>query len=291
MTTGDPPATRRAGALRSLVVAAATAALVACAPTPASPPEHVTVSVQQDRLDIARGRMTIDVHNDGAAPLRVTAIAYADPRWGAVVDWSGLLEVPAGRARSLGVELLPPVCGGAPSTAGGRAHLVFETDRGTASADYAVDDPFGFVPRAVQQGCFASRLAQTAEITLADVVAATRGGGSVAALTVRIANHGSRAVRLDTVKSTTLLQPAEGGWLWNPALTVDAGQTSAVELDAVPARCDMHAIAEDKVGTRFDATVSVLSDPVDSGTVTLVATGEQRARLYDVVASTCGFSG
>jgi len=203
----------------------------------------------------------------GAAPLRLTAIAYADPRWGSVVDWSGLLEVPAGRARSLGVELLPPVCGGAPSTAGGRAHLVFETDGGAASADYAVDDPFGFVPRAVQQGCFASRLAQTAEITLADVVAATRGGGSVAALTVCIANHG------------------------NPALTVDAGQTSTVELDAVPARCDMHAIAEDKVGTRFDATVSVLSDPVDSGTVTLVATDEQRARLYDAVASTCGFSG
>ncbi len=52
----------------------------------------------------------------------------------------------------------------------------------------------------------------------------------------------------------------------------------------------MHAIAEDKVGTRFDAAVSVLSDPIDSGTLTLAASDEQRSRLYDFVASACGFA-
>ncbi len=97
-------------------------------------------------------------------------------------------------------------------------------------------------------------------------------------------------MRLDTVKSTTLLQPAAGGWLWQPAQVVAAGESLTLRIDAVPARCDMHAIAEDKVGTRFDAAVSVLSDPIDRGSLTLVASDPQRARLYDFVATACGFA-
>ena len=38
------------------------------------------------------------------------------------------------------------------------------------------------------------------------------------------------------------------------------------------------AIAEDKVGTRFDAAVSLLSDPIDSGTLTLVARSRSSPR-------------
>lgn len=144
--------------------------------------------------------------------------------------------------------------------------------------------------RAVQQGCFASRFAATAAVDLVEVATVNRDGAAVAELTVRIANHGATPVRLDTVKSTTLLQPAAGGWLWEPAQVVPAGESVTVRLDAAPARCDLHAIAEDKVGTRFDAAVSVLSDPIDRGSLTLVASDQQRARLYGFVATTCGFA-
>jgi len=295
-STGRPRARHRP--IRRVVVVALTlavgAALSGCTPPTAPPPppapDGITVSVQQDRLDIARGKMTVDVHNDGAASVTVTTLSYSDPRWTSALDWSGTLNVPAGRARSIGVDLLSPACVTSPTDAAGAAHVVFQTDRGAASADYTVDDPFGFVARAVQQGCFASRLAERADVELADATAVTGDGVTVADLEVRISNRGDAPVRIDTVKSTTLLQPADGGWLWTPAQTVAAGQTSTLHLEAVPARCDMHAIAEDKVGTRFDTGISVLTDPADTGTVTLVATDEQRSRLYDFVATSCGFA-
>jgi len=266
-------------------------ALAGCASAPPPPaPADISVSVQQDRLDIARGKMTVAVHNGGADPVTLTTLAYADPRWASVLEWTGALPIPAGRARSVTADLMSPVCATNPTDAAGTAHLVFQTDHGVASEDYAVDDPFGFVVRTVQQGCFASRFAATATVDLVDVAVVTRAGAAVAELTVRIVNRGAAPVRLDTVKSTTLLQPAAGGWLWEPAQVVAAGESVTVRLDAAPARCDLHAIAEDKVGTRFDAGVSVLTAPVDSGTLTLVAGDEQRSRLYDFVASTCGFA-
>ncbi|MBF4561150.1 hypothetical protein ITJ43_03280 [Microbacterium sp. VKM Ac-2870] len=260
-----------------------------------SPPSAVTVSVQQDRLDIARGVMTIDVHNGGDAALQVSGIVYSDPRWSSALEWSGTMEVPAGRARSLGVTLLQPRCDTDGSTVPasaptGFARLTFGAGDAATQADYVVDDPYGFVSRSVQTGCFAARLAQTADIELVSVSSRGSGADEVATMTVRVANHGDRPVRVDSIKSTTLLQPAAGAWTWAPALTVAAGTEATIELDAVPARCDMHAVAEDKIGTRFDTTVSVLSDPVSTGTITLVSTDEQRARFYEMVASNCGFA-
>lgn len=288
-----PAAPRRRGwAWTGLPVAVGVAvALGGCGGvTPAPPaPADISVSVQQNRLDIARDKMSVAVRNGGADAVTVTTLVYADPRWTSVLQWSGVLAVPAGRARSVTADLMSPTCAAAPKDAAGTARLIFQTDRGAASDDYAVDDPFGSVARATQQRCFASRLAASATIDLVDVAVVTRDAAAVAELTVRIVNRGSAPVRLDTIKSTTLLQPAAGGWLWEPAEVVPAGESVMLRLDATPARCDLHAIAEDKVGTRFDARVSVLSDPADSGTLTLVAGDEQRSRLYEFVASTCGF--
>lgn len=289
MQRSDAPDLRRRRARASLGGALVAAVLSACAPAPPPPaPAHISVSVQQNRLDIARGKMSVVVHNDGADAVTLTSLTYADPRWVSVLEWTGALPVPPGRGRAVTADLMSPACA-SPTGAAGTAHLIFQTDRGAASDDYAVDDPFGFVARAAQQSCFTSRLAASATIDLVDVAVVTRDAAAVAELTVRIVNRGSAPVRLDTIKSTTLLQPAAGGWLWEPAEVVPAGESVMLRLDAAPARCDLHAIAEDKVGTRFDAGVSVLSDPADSGTLTLVAGDEQRSRLYEFVASTCGF--
>ena len=114
-------------------------------------PAHISVSVRQSRLEIARGKMSVVVHNDGADAVTLTALTYADPHWASVLQWVGALPVPPGRARSVTADLMSPACA-SPTDAAGTAHLVFQTDRGAASDEYAVDDPFGFVARAVQQG-------------------------------------------------------------------------------------------------------------------------------------------
>jgi hypothetical protein len=55
----------------------------------------------------------------------------------------------------------------------------------------------------------------------------------------------------------------------------------------VPNRCDPHALAEDKVGTLFVFAVEVEGGP--SGSLTLPATPELRADLYEYFARACGF--
>ena len=64
-----------------------------------------------------------------------------------------------------------------------------------------------------------------------------------------------------------------------------------IDLRTIPARCDAHAIAEDKVGTRFDTSVTILSDPAVTGMITLAADDAAKSALFDYVTRHCGNQG
>ncbi|HET8958353.1 MAG TPA: hypothetical protein VFM95_07840, partial [Microcella sp.] len=68
-----------------------------------------------------------------------------------------------------------------------------------------------------------------------------------------------------------------------------------IRLSTVPARCDPHAIAEDKQGTLFrvDATLTppngdvATGDAPASGTVTVTADDATRDAIYDAITRVC----
>ena len=65
------------------------------------------------------------------------------------------------------------------------------------------------------------------------------------------------------------------------------GRTAVtVPLPLLPARCDAHAVQEDKRGTVFRLFVEVGGEP---GSFDLVATPELRGTLLGWVADWCGF--
>lgn len=271
---------------------AALVVLAGCAPgepaTPATPvPPGVSVSLVQGRLDIARGLVSLKVHNGGAEPVRVTSADYVDPRFADAVQWTGEARIPAGRTRDLRVDVPGVACPAGRDAAPARAHLRFRTAQGESESDYPVADPFDFVAASVAVGCFAQRVEEGATIRLVGVTTRSTAAGDVAVLELEIAVTGDEPVVLDSVGGTVLLHPASGALDWATASRVEPGATTVLELETVPARCDPHAVAEDKVGTRFAATVTVLGDDPVTGEVVLVATDEQRGDLYDYVRARC----
>lgn len=101
---------------------------------------------------------------------------------------------------------------------------------------------------------------------------------------------GADEVEIVHVGNTTLLQqfdPTSVSRLpagREIALRAPASGTASITLTLVPGRCDPHAIAEDKQGTRFPVRVNIDGT---TGTVPLVAPDEVKVALYDFVREAC----
>jgi hypothetical protein len=61
-----------------------------------------------------------------------------------------------------------------------------------------------------------------------------------------------------------------------------------VPITVRPARCDAHAVAEDKVGTLIPLTLNAAGQ---SGVVKVPASATLRAAIYAFVARACGWPG
>jgi hypothetical protein len=90
---------------------------------------------------------------------------------------------------------------------------------------------------------------------------------------------------IDRVEETTLLAEAPEP-PWPHSLTLRTGGAPAeVRLGIRPARCDPHAVAEDKVGTLLPLRVRVAGR---EGVLKIDAGSRLRGRIYDFVTKACG---
>jgi hypothetical protein len=240
--------------------------------------------------------MSIQVHNRSGRTLEIVAATYTDPRFAEPLQWTGDTTVPADIQRDLRVPIPPPDCAAAEAASTGASdpiasaphvEVTYVLDDAVAVGEYTPTDPFDFVALRVAADCFAARVAQTADVSLTGVSTRQTDAGEVAELQIALDDHGADALTLGTISSTVLFQPADGSTGWTLDASVEPGGSRVVTLDAIPSRCDAHALAEDKVGTRFDATVAV-GDPPTTGTLTLVATDAQRSDLYAYFSDRCG---
>lgn len=232
-------------------------ALAGCsADAPPAVPAGVSVSVIQQRGDIAPGRLQLRIDNGSAETLTVTA---------ATLTWAGLSEpaawaarrtetIAAGRVVDLPVPLPALRCASDGESAS--ATLEVETAGGARSMDVAADDPLGILPRLNATQCDRDALAAVAGI---EASAASARGDGTADLTISITPTaaGSGGVELVALRGTPLLHFARGEEATLDT-TVSAGDApSTLTVAVTPRRCDPHAIAEDKVGTLFDLVARV----------------------------------
>jgi hypothetical protein len=259
----------------------------------------IRVEIAQGRSDYASGTIALRVVNGSSDVVSVHAFALSSPAFASALEWVGESVVPVGAERDLRVEGPSFACP-APSVATEVAigYLVGEDEREVTLSP--LDDQ-AIIGRLSAGACTSAAVAEVAALSLDDAVAVTGSGrDAVARIDLRIEPTvtGEDRVTIAAIDATTLLAPRGGGRAWMVDRTVRAGDDpSVIGLEVVPARCDAHAIAEDKVGTilrvrvDLETTGSADADAKTDGSgavVAVPASATLRAALYAFVASACG---
>jgi hypothetical protein len=289
------PTRWRAAAI--LAVLAALGELSGCAPAEQSAPRvsepqvsepQVSVALVQNRSDPPVGRLQLRVTNESAEPLRIRTATLESTALTKPAEWRKGTTVPAGATRDLPVQFPGASCAeGEPQTV---VRIEAETAAGPATVEVTPTDPNERMPLLTGTDCFAQEVAAAGRVSLAGLRVGDPAGP--AQLEVRLDSAGGdRGMRIVSMESTVLFNavdssgaPSTSGAVGLELAPGDAAVTALVPI--VPNRCDPHALAEDKVGTLFVFAAEV--EGGRSGKLTLPASPELRAELYDYFTQRCG---
>lgn len=276
-------------------------------PVPDDVAAHLSVDVEQGRTQYADREVLLQVtngsdrtmtllagalHADGFGPSHLAKDRPRVLRPGATRD----VHVGLGEAECVGPPAGPEEP--APDTAlSATVTLALgedDDDQGPAT-DLTVDavtDTAGHLARNLAVDCAGAAVASGARLSVEpDLPVEMRDGRPTALLTVRIEPvDGGPEVVIERITETTLLADADpsgavSGWTGSDL----AGQRSGeVTLPVVPARCDAHAVGEDKRGTFLPVQANV--NGVTQHVFYLAMPDDARADLYDFIATSCGWS-
>lgn len=257
------------------------------APAEVAVPAGVTMSVLQYRSDQALRRVQITVHNDGTAPVTVARATLTAAGFVGDAAWTSRggtddATIRPGEAVDLPAALPARVTcpGSRPVTATARLQL---RGSGATTRPAPVTDAYGALTTVHEQDCLEQAAARVARLELVEPL---RTEGRRTFLDLRLTPTGRPGtVTVESVRSTTLLDPPDGD-AWRLGTVVGPGGPVTASLELQPARCDPHAIAEDKLGTVFTLTLHV--DRGASGVVDLPAGTKLRGEIQNWVLAACG---
>jgi hypothetical protein len=290
--------------LAAVAMSTAVPPLAGCtAPEPlqSAVPLPIAVEVNQSRDQYGKQAIQLLLTNVSGGPLTVAAAQLASPLFHGDILWEptgGSLELPPGQPKSLPARLPAPVCGRDQSTA--RESTIQQpvatvrySEPGRAGlrevAPVAVD-PFGVLERNNTELCLAAEAAAVADIVLdrrLEVAQDSRTAVVRLVISPKKAGGAGTAkgpMTIASIDGTTLIaSPADGPWPRNVRI-VQGAPRSELRLRIRPARCDPHAIAEDKVGTLLPLHVSVGER---EGQLKIAAGTALRGQIYDFVTAAC----
>lgn len=284
----------RARLVRSLVLGAALAtlpaALLACASpaAPAAVPAGLAVAIQQGRLDVVADRLVVRFENSGDEAVTVERFDVATPTLAEVLERTKPFELAAGDAIAIRLDLPRSDCDA------DQGPVVVRVTTRTAGGDEATgdltaDDPFDTVARVNAADCLAESVAEVAAIVLPEHLRSTGAGADRRAfidVAIEPAASGDASMHVDRVYGTTLLN-AEDGIDWTLDVDVAAGDApSVITLPVRPARCDAHAIADDKRGTILPFEIETSDGR--AGRLDVPSEDGLKAELYAYYAERCG---
>lgn len=273
---------------RLLVVLCSTALLLGLASCAESAkkvplPDGVTLLSDQSRLHRKDREIFIRIQNTSDKLIRVEAFTLMSDRI-TDVKWTGDEKIPAGTEADIEYEMPKGQCGAGFTPT---ARLTYRVGGGRLQeSDARADDRYGNISHAMDRDCAESTLKDAADLEVGDPTVVGKGRDSVLNLPVTMTPTGKRAdVRFGGFGSTILFNQAEG----SPA-DVDipiANDPVNLVMRVTPARCDGHALADDKVGRLFD--VKVIGDDVgEDASFYLPLTSRQRVTFFDFYRSHCG---
>lgn len=274
-------------------LAAAPLALAACTtPVPASAPSvapaDLGVAIQQGRLDVVGHRLVVRFENTGADPLTIKGFVVETPSLEPGLERTKPFELTPGDAIAIRLDLPASRCDAEPGP------VVVRFDARTASGsdeagELVADDPFDTVARVNAADCLAESVADVAAIVMPEHLRSTGAGADRRAfidVAIEPVASGDASMHITRVYGTTLLN-AEDGIDWTLDLDVAAGEPrSVISLPVRPARCDAHAIADDKRGTILPFEIETTDGR--AGRLDVPASDGLKAELYAYYGERCG---
>lgn len=258
----------------------------------------VSAEMRQSRTGWADRVVQVRVRNDGPLDLTVTALRLRSPFDTGVATGTRERLVRAGVSRDVHVPLAPADC----SARDPRADVVVvdldlaSVDGRTTTVSLHPADPLGHLARIHREDCAALAVAAGARLALDPDLEVVRDGTVTARVGLVVTPvEGGPRIDLDTVDGTVLYAPPGREAAWSLGVSTGPGAAGGeddagvqrVEIEVEAARCDPHAVAEDKRGTVFGVHARV--DGVAQETVYLEAPTELRRALFDFTGEACGW--
>ncbi|RIJ77736.1 hypothetical protein D1871_05715 [Nakamurella silvestris] len=150
-------------------------------------------------------------------------------------------------------------------------------------------DTYGALEDVHRTDCAVDEIASLATLSFADELKVVdRDGTSTALLSLTLTPKATdRTLVVTELERTTLLVPA-GTATWKPqGLNNSHGKPVTVDLEVIPARCDPHAVAEDKRGTFLGTHVTV--DGQELPVVFTEIPQHTKGLIYQYVSDYCGW--
>lgn len=248
-------------------------------------PAGIAMHIDQSRVERKGREVFLRVQNDTTASITVSAFHLTSPRL-ADVDWSGDEEIGPTYETDLEFDLPRGRCG---TSIDAKVVLTYRVGNGGLRRSIAsADDPYGNAALFADRDCAQLTLAKAATLTVGDPSVSGAGHDSVLSFPVTLTPTDTATdVRFGGFGSTVLFRQTERSATGLDLAIPPGGPPVHLTMSVVPARCDPHALAEDKVGTLFGVTVLAPGLGPDS-TYFLPLTKAQRSALFAFFSSHCG---
>lgn len=254
----------------------------------------LVADVYRSRIDPARGGIQLSVRNDGSATVTIVRAVLDSPALTVPIERDRESEILPGQTRDLAMTLTTAACPAASSAPPDAVLTVVLADGTTAELTVPTTDRLGQWADWLAAECLAAGVAERATIAVRRDPARDDGAVIGARVEVELRGPGLELVALSDTVLFSLVDPASGERVTSTPLS-NAGATSvatggsgalSIPVLLTPARCDAHALADDKQGTLFRIDLLLDGEP---GTVTIAADAATRAELYDAFGRACGF--
>ena len=280
--------------MRVLLVLILLAALSACGggddaaeqAKDAAMPAGLTAYLDQGRLQRESGEVRIRLVNETDASYTVVRAEISSERFEQTV-WTGK-EI---FSNEVDLEFMLPRAGCGPRTSADVV-LTYRRDGGPLLRSSTVaEDRYHQVSLLMDRDCAQGTLDEAATLTTGEARLVGTGRNTIFELPVRLQPTGDRDdVAFGGFTDTVLFANVEGsaasGLLRPRPLTSESGEVDVL-LRVAPARCDPHALAEDKVGTLFGVVVRAPGLPANA-TFYLPISDDARALLRSSFGPHCG---
>lgn len=161
---------------------------------------------------------------------------------------------------------------------------IIPVDGEPVTGRYATTEVLDFISQTERTECFEKLINAHGTIVLGDL----DPSADIAELPVVVVNTDAELIEVHSVQRTVILQPADAGIAWQLDAAVPAGEEAMPLMRLQPTRCDDHALAEDKAGTRFAITAAITVDGQrQEGTVVLWSTPHQKGQIFDWIRRWC----